>query len=230
MRAFLVVFISIMIALPELATAQGKDSLIVRESGVVSMKADTGKPAKAAPKKIDSLKKTDTVKRHSPRKAALRSAIIPGWGQIYNKKYWKVPIVYAAVGIPAYLYVDNKRWYDRTRYALAVVANKSYNNPDSMAKVHSRLKPLVDLRSENSLLNYRNEFRKNMDYSILFGLLFWGLNIVDATVDAHLKGFNVNDDISLRVKPTLIPISNSPGVSFVFTIGKTQPKTLPSLR
>ncbi|RYZ47256.1 MAG: hypothetical protein EOP49_21835, partial [Sphingobacteriales bacterium] len=48
-----------------------------------------------------------------PRKAAIRSAILPGLGQIYNRKYWKVPIVYAAVGIPAYLIFDNKRWYDR---------------------------------------------------------------------------------------------------------------------
>lgn len=175
-------------------------------------------------------KDTSAKKKHTPRGAAIRSAIIPGWGQAYNKKYWKVPIAWAAVGIPAGLFVYNKKWYDRTRYALAVVANNSQSNPDSMSKVHDQLKPLVVRGQTSSLLNYRNEFRKNMDYSILFGLLLWGLNVVDATVDAHLRDFDVSEDLSLRVSPAVLP-GNVPGVSFVFTIGKnSRAKTLPSLR
>src|SRR5690349_16077345 len=59
-----------------------------------------------------------TKKVHSPRKATMRSLIIPGWGQVYNKKYWKVPIVYGAIGVPAYLFTYNKKWYDKTKYAL----------------------------------------------------------------------------------------------------------------
>lgn len=176
--------------------------------------------------------KSDTAvkKKHSPRKAAIRSAILPGWGQIYNKKYWKVPIVWAAVGIPAGLFVFNKNWYDRIRYALAVVENKSQNNPDSMNKVHEQLRPLVQRGQSTSLLNYRSEYRRNMDYSILFGLLLWGLNIVDATVDAHLRDFDVSDNISMRVSPAVLP-GNVPGVSFVFTLGaNNRTKTLPSLR
>ncbi|MEO8583095.1 MAG: DUF5683 domain-containing protein, partial [Flavitalea sp.] len=64
-----------------------------------------------------------TVKRkaHSPRQATIRSAILPGLGQIYNRKYWKVPIVYAAIGIPAYLFFDNRKWYNKSRYALSVL-------------------------------------------------------------------------------------------------------------
>lgn len=175
-------------------------------------------------------KDTTTKKKHTPRGAAIRSAIFPGWGQAYNKKYWKVPIAWAAVGIPAGLFVYNKNWYDRVRYALAVVANNSMNNVDSMNKVHEQLKPLVARGQSTSLLNYRNEFRRNMDYSILFGLLLWGLNVVDATVDAHLRDFDVSEDLSLRVSPSVLP-GNVPGVSFVFTIGKNnRAKTLPSLR
>jgi uncharacterized protein DUF5683 len=65
-----------------------------------------------------------------------------------------------------------------------------------------------------------------MDYSILFTLLFWGLNVVDATVDAHLKGFNVNDNLTLQVKPALL--SNSTvGVSLVFKFDKNAPKAIP---
>lgn len=220
-RVFLVI-VWIM-ALPVLANAQVKDTLIIKKDSVAAK--DT------VAKKLKTSLKEDTLKRkHSPRKAAIMSAIMPGLGQIYNKKYWKVPIVYAAVGIPAGLFIYNKNWYDRTRYALAVVVNKSYNNPDSLARVHSRLRPLVDLKAEGSLLNYRNEFRKNMDYSILFGLLFWGLNIVDATVDAHLKDFDISEDLSLRIKPAILSGGNAAGVSFVFTIGGNQSKIIPSLR
>jgi hypothetical protein len=164
---------------------------------------------------------SDTIvkkKVHSPRKATIRSLIIPGWGQIYNKKYWKVPIVYAAVGIPAYLFDYNRKWYNRTKYALSIVANDRYTGPaaeDSLSKVHPQLRFLVDLKDQGSLINYRNEFRRDMDYSILFTILMWGLNVVDATVDAHLKGFDVGDELSLRVKPSMLQNSMGPGISLV---------------
>ena len=193
------------------AHSQKKDSVVVIDSAGNIVQS---------PAQKDSLKK-DTASRikHSPRRAALQSAIIPGWGQVYNKKYWKVPIVYAGIGIPAYLFFDNKNWYNRTRYAYSVVASGT-TDPDSLNRVHSRLKPLVDARAEGSLLNYRNEFRRNMDYSVLFFLLFWGLNVVDATVDAHLKEFDVGEDLSLKVKPSILEGGRAAGVSFVLTIGK----------
>jgi hypothetical protein len=97
------------------------------------------------------------------------------------------------------------------------------------------LAPLVKSRSVNALINYRNEFRRNRDYAILFGLLLWGLNVVDATVDAHLKDFDVSDDLTLRIKPTLLPgkvpaISNVPGLSFALVIGNNHPKAISSPR
>jgi hypothetical protein len=155
----------------------------------------------------------DSVPKHSPRKASIRSAIIPGWGQIYNGKYWKVPIVYTAIGVPAYLFFYNKKWYEKTNYAYAVAL--SPNPPqDSLDKVDPDLKPLVDRKATSSLVNYRNEFRKNMDYSVLIFLLAWALNIVDATVDAHLRDFNVSPDISMKFKPVLT--NNNYGVGLVF--------------
>src|SRR2546423_10703627 len=133
--------------------------LIAAGQDSVSTKKDTSLFIKGA--LVTGVKKTDTLlhPRHSPRKAAIRSAIIPGWGQVYNGKYWKIPIVYTAIGIPAYLFFDNKTWYERTKYAYAVALSA---NPtaDSLAKVHSKLRPLVDRKSTNSLINYRNEFRK----------------------------------------------------------------------
>lgn len=185
---------------PVLTLGQAKDSLIVKDS--------TGKII--SPKPVAQATKSDTSGKRtfSPRRAAIYSAVLPGLGQIYNKKYWKVPIVYAAVGIPIYFFFDNKTWYNRTRYALAV--SSSTNNAsvqsyaDSLGAVHSQLLNLVNAKATPRILNYRNEFRKNMDYSIIFTLVFWGLNVVDATVDAHLKGFNVSDELTLKIKPTML--------------------------
>src|SRR5581483_6834027 len=102
------------------------------------------------------------------------------------------------------------------------------NYADSLGKVNSALIPLVEAGQTTSILNYRNEFRKDMDYSILFTLLFWGLNVVDATVDAHLKGFNVNDNLSLQIRPTILS-NQALGVSLIFRFADNRPKTIPSL-
>lgn len=162
-----------------------------------------------------SFSKLDTTKKkHSPRLAAIRSAILPGWGQIYNKKIWKVPIVYTAIGVPAGLFFYNKKWYNRIKYAYAVASTPNPSQ-DSLDRVHQRLRFFVDRKEANALVNARNEYRRNMDYSILFFLLFWSLNIVDATVDAHLRDFDVSPDLSLKLKPVLN--SSNYGVGLVLT-------------
>ncbi|OQP62674.1 hypothetical protein A3860_27060 [Niastella vici] len=207
MKQFFVV-IALTLTIPVLSMAQQKDSLIVKDT--------TGKIVASHKVKKGLWRDSAGNRVYSPRTAAIYSAILPGLGQIYNKKYWKVPIVYAAVGIPIYTFFDNKRWYNRTKYALAVVSSPNFpNNTDSIDAVNSKLQSLVKNGQASSILNYRNEFRKNMDYSILFTLLFWGLNVVDATVDAHLKGFNVNDNLTMQVKPAILSTS-SVGVSVVF--------------
>jgi len=160
----------------------------------------------------------DTVvkkKVHSPRTATLRSLMIPGWGQAYNKKYWKIPIVYGAIGFPGYLFFYNRTWYNRTRYALSVVVNEQTEDPVARGKVHQDLLALVDRKAQGSLVDYRNQFRRDMDYSILFTILMWGLNVVDATVDGHLKGFDVSDELSLSIKPSSLAGTMTPGVSLV---------------
>ena len=163
----------------------------------------------------------DSIRRnvHNPRKATIRSAILPGWGQVYNKKYWKVPIVYTAIGIPVGTFFYNKSWYNQTREAARMIATGDTLN------YRTRVNPQLHFffsqpNSSGRLLNYRNEFRRNMDYSILITLLMWGLNVVDATVDGHLKEFDVSDDLSMRIKPVLMPGTLTPGVSVVVRIGK----------
>ncbi|HUP11726.1 MAG TPA: DUF5683 domain-containing protein [Niastella sp.] len=211
------IVIAIILTIPTLAVSQQKDTLIVKDS--------TGKVV-ASPRVKKGLWRDSAGNRtFEPRKAAIYSAILPGLGQVYNKKYWKVPIAWAAVGIPIYTYFDNRTWYNRIRYALEVgamdPADPAYN--DALGKVNSKLQKFVVEGRDQSLLNYRNDYRKNMDYSILFTLLFLGLNVVDATVDAHLKGFNVNDNLTMQVKPALLSHSTV-GISLLFKFDKSGPK------
>lgn len=211
MKHYSIFFVIAIILFPMLASAQRKDSVIVKDSAGTVV---------AKPKKVGFMqyeKDTSGKRIFNPRRAAIYSAIMPGLGQIYNRKYWKVPLAYAAVGIPIYTFLYNKKWYDRTRYALAVVESTDKNTTsysDSLSKVNSSLMPLVVNGKQTSLLNYRNEFRKDMDYSILITLLLWGVNVIDATVDAHLKGFNVSDNLALQVKPAILS-NQSIGVCFV---------------
>lgn len=178
--------------------------------------ADTTAPV---PKKITGSTRYDSaLKAHNPRIAAKRSAMLPGLGQIYNRKYWKVPIVYGALGVSGGIFLYNLKNYKDTRFAYRVKYNMAYNQTDSAlyAAVRDNLKPL----SLEQLKYYRNSFRRDIDYSALFFILLWGLNVVDATVDAHLKSFDISPDLSLRVKPGYSELARTRGLSVVLKIGK----------
>lgn len=167
-------------------------------------------------------KRTDTLakKPHDPRKASIRSALLPGWGQIYNRKYWKVPLVYAAIGIPAYTFLYNKSWYDRTREAAKMLSATPPDTANFKSRVNEQLWVFfTNPGAIRSLLNYRNEFRRDMDYSVLITLLMWGLNVVDATVDGHLREFDVGEKLSFRIHPTVIPGTRAAGIRIVFPLG-----------
>ncbi len=173
----------------------------------------------ASPNQAKSLSTIDTAskKRSVASKAALRSAILPGLGQAYNKKYWKIPIVYGVIAIPVSLYSYNRKWYNLTRTAYTIRSN---NDSANFNKITPELVPL----SNEALRLYRNEFRKNMDFSILGILLTWGLNIVDATVDGHLRGFDISDEVSLKLTPKLSTGNQSGqmGMSAIFYFGKNK--------
>jgi hypothetical protein len=173
-------------------------------------------PADSIPKVAKQLTYVDKVdsvlKHHSPKKAAIRSAILPGLGQIYNKKYWKLPIIYGALGISGAVFQYNMKWYKKTRYAYKVLFN---NDTASFVKVDPLLQPLLTSGNVNRLRTYRDGFRQDIDYSVLATLVLWGLNVVDATVDAHLKPFDVSDELSLKLKIGPSEMARTTGVSLV---------------
>lgn len=147
---------------------------------------------------------------HSPRKAALYSAILPGLGQAYNHEYWKMPLVYAAIGTCTYFFVwnmDNYRKY-RDAYRLSVDGNPDTNISD----------PLLANKSPQYLKANRDYFRQNIDYSVLFFVLAYTLNIADATVFAHLRNWDMSDDLSMRVSPAIIN-NQGLGISVKLAIG-----------
>ncbi|MBC8753720.1 hypothetical protein H2O64_03505 [Kordia sp. YSTF-M3] len=154
------------------------------------------KDVKEKTKEASVLKVVDTVNANaekvvidplSPSKAAFYSAILPGLGQAYNKKYWKIPLVYAALGTGIYFYVDNNNKYNRYRRAykrrLAGFTDDEFQNV---------------VADDNALIDAQEFYQRNRDLSLLLTVIAYVLNIVDANVDAHLLQFNVSDDLSLR--------------------------------
>jgi hypothetical protein len=165
---------------------------------------------------------TALSKKHSPKVAIFRSAVLPGWGQAYNKKYWKIPIVYGALGTTVGIFLFNIKTYNELRQAVIYKADTIPGN-DLLIPAEFRNFRVQDLQY------YRNAYRQYIDYSVLVFLLVWGLNVVDAAVDAHLKAFDVSSDLSLKVKPGFDYLTNTSGLSLVLTFKDKNEKKLKPL-
>lgn len=135
---------------------------------------------------------------HSPKKAAIYSAVLPGLGQAYNQKYWKIPIVYAGLGGSAYFFYANNKEYQVFRKELqARFLNETEN-----------LNPKFANYSESNLVSLKNYYQRNRELSILVAVVVYALNILDASVDAHLFSFDVSDDLSFSIQPFTSPQMN----------------------
>ncbi len=148
-------------------------------------------------------KKSPSTRKFSPKVAATLSAIIPGAGQIYNQKYWKLPIVYGALGYFAYDIYASYKLYTDLSFALVALNKLKQNDSTDFKKVD----PIIQRLNVTSVENYKNRFRRQVDESSLWLLVFWGLNIVDAAVDAHLKSFDVSDNLTLKIHPNVNAIA-----------------------
>ena len=190
---------------------------------VSAQKTDSIKNVLTVKKKNTNLfAKTDTSKAYNPRIATYRSAILPGWGQYTNKKIWKIPVVYAALGTTAYIFFRNTKQYRQARDAYT---NATDGNPANDGEIPQPYYTIKD--QPERIKTFRNQVRQNVDYTVLFFIVFWGLNVVDATVDAHLKIFDVSDDLSLQIKPGYSQLAGTNGVSLVLNI---HPKPLKGLK
>jgi hypothetical protein len=127
----------------------------------------------------------------APSKAAFYSAILPGLGQAVNKKYWKIPIVYAALGTSIYLYMDNDRNYKR--YRKAYKRRLSGFTDDEFYGEGS-----IPLLSNEALIRAQQTLRRNKELSLLITIGLYALNIIDANVDAHLLQYNVDKNLAVN--------------------------------
>ena len=152
---------------------------------------------------IQKENKVDTSHVHSPKKAALYSALLPGLGQAYNQKYWKIPIVYAGFGTLVYFINQNNTEYNKFKDAYAfVIAEEEGDPPNEYVDRYER--------NTDKLRKIKDYYRRNLELSyILTGTLYL-LNILDATVDAHFFHFNVDEDLSLKVAPYMKPRGTNP--------------------
>lgn len=136
---------------------------------------------------------SDTIKpKHSPTLASVMSAIVPGAGQVYNKKYWKVPIIYAGMGALVYYAIDNKKVYMKYREAYIFKTDK-----DSLT-----IDPYPDF-SASDVETEMNKWRRYRDMNVIFLSLVYVLNIIDASVDANLFDYDVTNDLTLRLDPII---------------------------
>ncbi len=177
--------------------AQTPDTLSVEKEEVLVVK--------------DSLIQKQEVNPLAPSKAAFYSAVLPGLGQAYNKRYWKIPIIYAGMATGVYFYLQNDKDYARFRDAYKRRL-AGYTDDEFWGTGET---PLV---SNDRLIDAQKTLKRNKDLSIVVTVAFYLLNIVDANVDAHLKQFNVNEDLSVQPNIDFNSVNTQAnyGVKFTF--------------
>ncbi|MGY8916368.1 MAG: DUF5683 domain-containing protein [Flavobacteriales bacterium] len=201
-----------LLILSTFAQEEQKDS-----TAVDSVKTDLDKKGFVVKDVI--VEKREEINPLAPSKAAFYSAILPGLGQIYNKRYWKVPIVYAAIGTGVYVYITNDDLYDRFRTAFkrrkaGFIDDEFYDINKSGIVVGN-----PDL-SDAALQDAQERYQRDRDLALVVTIGLYALNIIDANVDAHLRQFNVDDNLSFDFKPYLEynPINANPNYGMALTI------------
>jgi len=153
------------------------------------------------------MKQSDPSQLRDPKKAALYSAVLPGLGQAYNKKYWKIPFIYGGFVALAYWIDWNNDNYNLYRSALYAVIDDDQDT----------VNPFPGF-SESQLRQITDEFRRNRDILVILTGVLYTLNIVDAHVDAHLKEFDINEDLAFSLKPSTVNAGIVQGTGLSLTL------------
>ena len=150
----------------------------------------------------------EAVDEHSPGLASLYSAVLPGLGQAYNGKHWKIPVIYGTFFTFGFLIYDNNVKYQFFRKNLIAELD---NNPETINDTG---------READNLRSNRDKYRRNRDFNMIMFTVTYFLQIADAHIDAHLLEFNVNQDITVSVDPALFPQNRNlaPGFSLRMNI------------
>lgn len=199
----IIIFISILLS--GSIAARGQD-----------LPADTVGIASAKPVEKDSME------LHSPKKAAIYSAILPGLGQAYNKKYWKIPLVYGGFAAFGYFIGWNNDFYVTSKRAYSDLTDKdeSTNSYMNLKQIgYYDLSNPTDVENlKRGLLDSQNYYRRNRDLLVILTVAFYGLNIIDASVDAHFFNWDISDKLTMNWQPSMDQLNNKNFLSFNCTI------------
>ncbi|SHJ65538.1 hypothetical protein SAMN05444280_12549 [Tangfeifania diversioriginum] len=167
--------------------------------------ADTIKQVEKKPVKEEEV--------HSPKKAAIYSAVLPGLGQAYNKKYWKIPLVYIGFGTIGYFIKWNNDNYQFNKMAYNHLID---DNPETNRFQEIDAIKYYDLDNPTHFNNFRDGlikrqdyYRRNRDLLVISMVAFYGINIIDASVDAHLFNFDISDDLTFNWEPSMLNINDN---------------------
>lgn len=169
-----------------------------------------------------SIEKTKPINPLAPSKAAFYSAVLPGLGQVYNKKYWKAPIVWGAIGAGIYGYTFYDGRYKEFRTAFK--RRKAGFTDDIFydLRPNDGITPTSPDIDDQRLERLQNDRQNDRDLTLLVTIFLYALNVVDANVDAHLKQFNISDDLGWKMdlQPYLTanPLNNDPNYGLALTI------------
>lgn len=168
---------------------------------------------------IDEVRKMENINPLAPSKAAFYSAVLPGLGQIYNRRYWKTPIVWAAIGTGVYAYIYNDTEYDRFRAAFKR-RRAGFIDDEFYDINNSGIVPGEPDLSDEALQDAQERFQRDRDLALVVTIALYALNIVDANVDAHLKQFNVDENLGLDIRPYLDyhPVTSDPNYGLALTV------------
>lgn len=189
MKSIITIFILIIISANQSFAQQKIDSLS-RNGDTVLV------PASLPPvSEVKANIATDTTPFVTPKKTALFSAVVPGLGQFHNKQYWKIPVIYGLIGVSIYFLNDNIKNYNAFRREAAGRASLDPN-------FKSQFPQYTD---DQTIKDAQDYYRRNLDLTALLTAVGYTLQVIDAVVFAHLKGFDISDDISLNLRPVLTP-------------------------
>jgi hypothetical protein len=163
----------------------------------------TGFSAYSQESDVDTIKVKKPIVEHSPRRATIYSAVLPGLGQIYNRKYWKLPLVYGGFVTLGYFINFNNNLYTKYKSAYSDLLDS-----DPTTKSYEKIDVYAYYLKQNKLSQFQTNLklakdgsRRNRDLVVISTAVFYALNIIDASVDAHFFNFDINDDLTINWVP-----------------------------
>jgi hypothetical protein len=211
------------------AIAQKPDTSSVapksKKDTLISTKRDTAAAKSFTPKKKEKVYHPDST--HSPHKAIIRSLLIPGWGQLYNHRWWKVPIIYGGIGLLGWAIVFNNTYYNEF-LALSIYSEHGIT-PLPGAKYYAQYQQYTAAGvSAQALYDAEDSYRRNRDLCILGVVGAWTINVIDAYIDAKfINSYTMDNSLAMKVTPSLLNqptfaqnLNGSliPGIKITFTL------------